>query len=230
TLDPADVRSLAPSQVLATMKVVFSNGVTVGYLLALTALSASFTAWIALSEPVIVGIYGLETAFPYLFGGLAFTMAIASLGNSRVVERIGARRLVHIVVRVYVVATAAWLVATIAFGGVTPLWMLVAAMAVVLMSQAFLQSNAQSLAMDPMGHVAGIASAVIGAVSLGVGTVLGAVVQFFFDDMSLLPIVASFLLSGLAAMGFAAWAESRRDDALPASRTSQPRHLVAGRR
>lgn len=229
TLDPADVRSLAPSQVLGTMKVVFSNGVTVGYLLALTALSASFTAWIALSEPVIVGIYGLESAFPYLFGGLAFTMAIASLGNSRVVERVGARRLVHIVVRVYVVATAAWLVATIAFGGVTPLWMLVAAMAVVLMSQAFLQSNAQSLAMDPMGHVAGIASAVIGAVSLGVGTVLGAVVQFFFDDVSLLPIVVSFLLSGVAAMGFAAWAESRRHDSLPASRSRHARHVVAGR-
>lgn len=211
TLDPDNVRSLAPVQVLGSMKVVFTNPMTVGYLMALTALSASFTAWIALAEPVIVGIYGLETAFPYLFGGLAFTMAIASLGNSRIVERIGARRLVQVVVRVYVVATALWLVATLANGGVTPLWMLMLAMAATLMSQAFLQSNAQSLAMDPMGDVAGIASAVIGAVSLGVGTVLGSVVQFLFDDVSLTPIVVSFLLSGLAVMALAGWAESRRE-------------------
>lgn len=209
TLDPAKVRSGSPAAVVQSAKVVFANRVTVGYLLALTALSAAFTAWIALAEPIINGIYGLQAVFPFVFGGLAFTMAIASLGNSRVVERVGARRLVRVMLTIYVVVTGAWLVVTVLANGVPPLWVLLAAMAFVLMSHAFLQSNAQSLAMDPMGDVAGIASAVIGAVSLGVGTVLGGLVQVMFDD-TLTPLVVAFLLSGLAAMAAARWAEAAR--------------------
>lgn len=222
TLTPDKVRSVAAADLWASVRVVFGNRVTAGYLWMLTALSASFTAWIALSEPVLVGLYDMEAMFPYIFGGLAFTMAIASLTNSRVVERVGARRLVRLVLGVYVVVTGAWLVATLASGGVPPLWILLAAMALVLMSQAFLQSNAQSLAMDPMGDVAGLASAVIGAVSLGVGTMLGAVVQFLFDDTSLTPIVASFLLSGLAAMAFSRWADQTRTVPEPVSASPAP--------
>lgn len=207
TLTQDQVRSVAPADLWNSVRVVFGNRVTAGYLGALTALSASFTAWLALAEPVVVGLYDMEAMFPFIFGGLALTMAIASLANSRVVERVGARRLVRVVLAVYVAATGAWLVATLATGGVPSLWVLMVALALVLMSQAFLQSNAQSLAMDPMGDVAGLASAVIGAVSLGVGTLLGAVVQVLFDDTSLTPIVTAFLLSGLGAMAMARWAD-----------------------
>jgi DHA1 family bicyclomycin/chloramphenicol resistance-like MFS transporter len=210
TLAPEQARSVAPADLWASVRVVVGTRVTAGYLWALTALSASFTAWLSLAEPVVVGVYDMEAMFPLIFGGLALTMAIASLANSRIVERVGARRLVRVVLAVYVVVTGAWLAATLATGGVPPLWVLMVAMALVLMSQAFLQSNAQSLAMDPMGEVAGLASAVIGAVSLGVGTLLGAVVQFLFDDTSLTPIVAAFLLSGLAALVLTRWAEQTR--------------------
>lgn len=215
TLDPANVRSVAPRRVLESARVVFSSKVTVGYLLALTALSVPFTAWIALAEPVLNGIYDLEAVFPLVFGGLAFTMAIASLGNSRVVERVGARRLVRVMLVVYIVGTAGWLVATVVGGGVPPLWLLIVPLAMVLMSQAFLQSNVQSLAMDPMGEVAGMASAVIGAVSLGVGTVLGGLVQVAFDD-TLTPIVVAFLASGLAALALVMWAEAARAEPVTA--------------
>lgn len=215
TLDPANVRSVAPRRVLESARVVFSSKVTVGYLLALTALSVPFTAWIALAEPVLNGIYDLEAVFPLVFGGLAFTMAIASLGNSRVVERVGARRLVRVMMVVYIVGTAGWLVATVIGGGVPPLWLLIVPLAMVLMSQAFLQSNVQSLAMDPMGEVAGMASAVIGAVSLGVGTVLGGLVQVAFED-TLTPIVVAFLASGLAALALVTWAEAARAEPVTA--------------
>ncbi len=207
TLVPERVRSIAPRQVLGSMRVVFASRVTIGYLLALTALTSAFTAWISLAEPVIIGIYGMEAAFPFLFGALALSMAIASLGNARIVERVGAGRLVRLVLAVYCVVTLVLVVVAVATGGVPPLWVLVAGMASILMSHAFLQSNAQSLAMDPMGDVAGVASALIGAISLGVGTVLGAVVQLVFDD-TVTPIVVAFALSGLRAAVFARWAES----------------------
>jgi MFS transporter, DHA1 family, multidrug resistance protein len=212
TLTPERVRSLAPRQVVGSMSLVFSNRVTIGYLLALTALTSAFTAWISLAEPVIIGIYDMETAFPFLFGALALSMAVASLGNARVVERVGARRLVRLVLAVYCGVTLVLVAVAVASGGVPPLWVLVVGMASILMCHAFLQSNAQSLAMDPMGEVAGVASALIGAISLGVGTVLGTVVQLLFDD-TITPIAVAFALSGFLAALFARWAESTRDPA-----------------
>ncbi len=209
TLTPERVRSARPHDVWASMRIVLGTRLTLGYLLALTALSVPFTAWIALSEPVIVGIYDLETVFPIVFGGLAFTMAIASLANSRVVERVGARRLVRVVMTAYVGITLVMAGGTVLSGGVPPFWLVAGSMSMILMSHALLQSNVQSLAMDPMGEVAGIASAVIGAVSLGVGTILGTLVQVLFDG-TVTPIAVTFALSGVAALGFARWAESER--------------------
>lgn len=207
TLAPEHVRSVQPGDLLASLRQVTGNRLTVGYLVALTALSSPFTAWIALAEPVINGVYGLESVFPLVFGGVALTMAVASLGNSWVVERVGARRLVRIVLRVYVGATLVWVAVTLLSGGVPTLWVMLPSVAVVMMSQAFLQSNSQSLAMDPMGEVAGLASAIIGAVSLGVGTLVGALVQVLFDG-TITPIAIAFLLSGLASMVAVRWAES----------------------
>lgn len=209
TLTPDHVRSARPRDLAKSAKVVFGNRVTLGYLLALTALSVPFTAWIALAEPVIVGVYGFEDLFPVIFGGIAFTMAIASITNSRIVERFGARRLVQVVMTAYVVVTALLVLAAVTTGGVPPFWTVGAAIAAILMSQALLQSNVQSLAMDPMGSVAGMASAIIGAVSLGVGTALGSLVQVAFDD-SITPIALTFLVSGLTAGGLVRWAESNR--------------------
>ncbi len=208
TLEPDKVRSVRPRDVWASIRTVFRSRLTVGYLLVLTALSIPFTAWIALSEPVVVGIYDLEAAFPLIFGGLAATMALASLVNSRVVERFGARRLVRVVMTGYCVVTAGLMTSALLSDGVPPFWILAGSISLILMSHALLQSNAQSLAMDPMGEVAGIASAVIGAVSLGVGTGLGYLVQVAFGDR-VTPIAIAFLLSGVVGLALVWWAEPR---------------------
>ncbi len=210
TLAPEAVRSARPRQLWSSVRVVFGNRMTVGYLLALTSLSVPFTAWIALAEPVVVGIYDLESAFPLIFGGIALTMAISSITNSRIVERFGARRLVRVVMTFYVGVTALMVLAALSSAGVPPFWMVVVPIAAILMSQALLQSNVQSLAMDPMGAVAGMASAVIGAVSLGVGTALGALVQVAFDG-SVTPIAFTFLASGVIALALVRWAEAQRE-------------------
>lgn len=224
TLRPEDVGSIAPRHVLGTVGVVLGNRITLGYLLALTSLTAAFTAYLSLAEPIIVGIYDLEALFPLVFGLFALGMAFASLANASVVERFGARRLVRIVIVVYTVLAGALVVAALVTDGVPSIWLFAPLLAVVLMSHAFMQANANSLAMDPMGRVAGLASAIIGAISLGVGTALGTIVQVVFSN-TVTPVVVAFALSGLAALGLVAFAERGRSDLV--ARQVEPRPAPA---
>lgn len=224
TLRPEDVGSIAPRHVLGTVGVVLGNRITLGYLLALTSLTAAFTAYLSLAEPIIVGIYDLEALFPLVFGLFALGMAFASLANASVVERFGARRLVRIVIVVYTLLAGALVVAALLTDGVPSIWLFAPLLAVVLMSHAFMQANANSLAMDPMGRVAGLASAIIGAISLGVGTALGTIVQVVFSN-TVTPVVVAFALSGLAALGLVAFAERGRSDLV--ARQVEPRPAPA---
>jgi MFS transporter, DHA1 family, multidrug resistance protein len=63
--------------------------------------------------------------------------------------------------------------------------------------------------MEPLGHIAGVAAAVISTIisllSLGLGTVLG---QAY--DGTVRPMVAGFALLGLASAGFMSYAERGR--------------------
>jgi MFS transporter, DHA1 family, multidrug resistance protein len=60
--------------------------------------------------------------------------------------------------------------------------------------------------MMPMGHVAGTASSVLGAVQVAGGALLGSILDQSFDG-TIRPLTMGFLVCGLIALGFVAWAE-----------------------
>jgi DHA1 family bicyclomycin/chloramphenicol resistance-like MFS transporter len=55
--------------------------------------------------------------------------------------------------------------------------------------------NLNAIAMEPMGHVPGIASAVIGSVSSMISMIIGAFIGQLYND-TLIPIVVGFLILG----------------------------------
>ena len=97
----------------------------------------------------------------------------------------------------------------IATDGVPSFWPFMALIAVLLAMYSLSFSNANTIAMDPMGKVAGMASAVIGTISIAGGALLGAVLDRFISD-SVTPLVAGFAVSGAATLLMAVWAERGR--------------------
>jgi DHA1 family bicyclomycin/chloramphenicol resistance-like MFS transporter len=59
--------------------------------------------------------------------------------------------------------------------------------------------NLNAIAMEPMGHIAGMAASIIGAVSTVLAALIASPVGFFFDG-TILPLMVSVLL--MAALGF----------------------------
>ncbi|HUS55934.1 MAG TPA: hypothetical protein VMY41_18250, partial [Thermohalobaculum sp.] len=86
-------------------------------------------------------------------------------------------------------------------GGLPPLWLFMTLMSVIFFAVAVLFANFISLALEPLGHLAGTAASVVNTVTtLGAVPVGYAISQGY--DGSVVPLFTGFTLLGLGALVF----------------------------
>ncbi len=199
TLDPAhrmdrlEVRSIARAA-----HIVVTNRQAVGYTMAMTLVFGAFVSYLASSELVWEDVYGRGDQFPLIFGGLALAIGIAILMNGLIVDRIGARRIVHGSLFAYMTMAGAALAVALLGDGAPNFWLFVVLLGLALASHGLLIPNSNSIAMAPLGGVAGTASALIGSVSILGGAVLGAVIDSMFNG-TVTPMITGFFVASVAA-------------------------------
>lgn len=206
TLDPANRRPLDRAMIFGATREAMTNRQTLGYTLARTMTFGAFSSYLASSERIFGDFYGRPDQFPFIFGGIAAVMGAAMLTNGTLVERIGTRRIVHAFLIGYVVAGFMFWGITSASDGNPGFWTFVIGLALIAFMHALLIPNFNTLAMWPMGHIAGTASAVTGTVSVAGGAFIGAVIDQQYTD-SVSPLIISFAVLGVLALGFVVWAE-----------------------
>jgi MFS transporter, DHA1 family, multidrug resistance protein len=190
--------------------------------IAQAVLFGGFASYLSTSEVVYSEVFDRAAMFPLLFGGMALTMGVATLVNSRIVERIGLRRMLRIDLAGYLAGATVLVAVALATGGRPPLVLYLVVLAVLLCSHAMVIPNMNARAMEPMGHVAGLASAINGAVLVGGGALLGAVFDRAFDG-TILPLAIAFLATGVVVALLLRLSETR--DPEPAiSGTGDPSH------
>ena len=91
-------------------------------------------------------------------------------------------------------------------GGVPPFWLFMAWLIAVFFFLGIVFGNLNALAMEPLGHMAGLGAALIGSLSTFISLPLGWAVGNGFDG-GVMSLVLGFALLGLASMGAALWAE-----------------------
>jgi len=143
------------------------------------------------SQQIFQELYQLGTKFPLYFGILACWMGLASLVNSTLVMRFGMHALAH--KAIWLMTTTSWVLFGItAFaGGHPPLWLFMVMCAILFFSFGLLFGNLNAIAMEPLGHIAGTASSVIGSISTLLASVLGTIIGQLYND-SLWPLAAGF--------------------------------------
>ena len=200
TLDAATrLERLQLRSLLRTARIVVTNRQAVGYTLALTFVFGAFVSYLASSELVWDEVYGRGDQFPLIFGALALAIGVAILINGLIVDRIGARRIVHGSLFAYVATAGVALILAIVGDGSPNFWLFVVLLGVALMFHGLLIPNSNSIAMSPLGDVAGTASSLIGAFSILGGAVLGAVIDRAFNG-TVTPMITGFFLASLLAL------------------------------
>ncbi len=209
TLHPEHRLDLNFGRVFRAARFVVSDRQTLGYTLALTVLFGVFSSYLASSEIIFGDVYGRADLFPFIFGGIAAVMGVAMTGNGLVVARFGVRRLVHGATIGFTLVGGSMLVLAMAFDGAPPLGGFIAILALQLVLYSLIFPNSNTIAMDPMGSVAGMAAAVIGLISIAGGALLGSLLDRAFDG-TVIPIATGFLLAGVASLMIIFWAERGR--------------------
>ena len=151
--------------------------------------------------------YGLHELFPLYFGILASAIGCASLLNARLVMRFGMRRLSRYALLLICLFSFPFFGLALLQDGHPHLLILMLYLLPVFFCFGILFGNLNAMAMEPLGHIAGLGSAVVGSVSTLISVALGAVVAGFYDN-TVLPLVLGFALLGLVALLVMRWTEA----------------------
>lgn len=209
TLAPENRRPLTGARLAEAFRIVASNRIAAFYTLAQAAFFGVLLAFVNMAEQIFTETYDLGRAFTLIFAVMATFMAASSFANSRLVERLGTRRLSHTALVAYLIVVAIHLVLAAIYGGITPFWMFLILFSASLCCFGFVPPNFNAIAMEPMGHVAGVASAVLGASQMVIGGALGAAIAFFYDG-SLYALLAGSVGLAVVSLGMVAIAERGR--------------------
>ncbi len=110
TLAPENRRELTFSSVTRGFGYVLTNRVALCYTLATTSIFGSLFGFISSAQQIYTDTFDLADWFPILFAIGAGLMAISSFTNSRLVGRIGMRRLSHTALVGFTAVSLLWLV------------------------------------------------------------------------------------------------------------------------
>lgn len=196
TLPIAARRPLSFKAVLSGFVIVFTNRVAFSYGLAGMFLFGALFGFISASQQIYVDIYGLGVWFPAAFAAMAGLMAISSFTNSRIVRRLGMRRLSHGAILSFTLVSGVWL--AFALSGFLPLWLFFPLLSIIMFSFGWAASNMNSLSMEPLGAVAGTASAVFGFIQTVGGALIGSYTGQHFNGTTVPTATGYFLMGALA--------------------------------
>jgi len=194
---------------------VLSNRAAMGYTVAAGFSFSPFIAYLSTAQQIFQDAYGVGALFPLYFGGLALAFGAASLVNGHLVMRFGMRRLSSVAaLGVALVSFVSWAGAFV-FDGVPPLWMFIASLLLIFAAVALLFGNLNSLAMQPLGDVAGVGAALVACLATLVSVPLGGFIGLRFDG-TLYALLASFALFGVGTFLAVRWASRGGDASAPA--------------
>lgn len=215
----ADRRApLSASRVGRGLREVLSNRVALGYTLMAGLISGAFQGYLTSAQQIFQVQYGLGALFPLIFALNAAAIGLASFINGRLVMRHGMRALARLALLTLCALSVLFAGLVWLQGGQPPLWLFMAFLMPTFFCVGIMFGNMNALAMQPLGHIAGVGAAVVGSFSTLLATPLGMAIGQAYNG-TITPLVAGFAVLGLGALALMRWAEGTR---VPASPESEP--------
>ena len=209
TLPPDRRRSFSPRAIGRAVREILGIRAAVGYTVATGFAFAPFVAYLSSAPQMFAQGYGVGDLFVVWFAVLALVIGVASIVNGRLVMRYGMRRLSTAAASALaLVSVIAWL-GLVPFDGLFPFWLFMAYFLFVFVCVGLLFGNLNALAMEPLGHVAGVGASVVASLATLISVPLGGFVGLSFDG-TLYAQVGAFAVFGTGMLAAIRWAGRTR--------------------
>jgi DHA1 family bicyclomycin/chloramphenicol resistance-like MFS transporter len=176
---------------------------TIGFTIISGFITGSFLVYLSTSQQIFQLQYDLKAEFPYIFAGLALTIGSAIFLNGTLVVRFGMRRLISASLLAFFGISLAYILLFFSTDN-PPVGVLLLFFGLQFFAIGFLFGNLRAIAMEPVGHIAGMAAAITGFVSTLMAVPISAFIGRFVTDTAL-PIFIGFLVCSsfsLAILGY----------------------------
>ncbi len=199
TLTPEKRRPLSIHALWSAMKEMFAHRTAFLSILIQTLTFGMLFNMLSSTQQVFDQTFGQGDVFHLWFGGIAIVASSAGFLNARFVGRLGMRAIIKAMFTAQIVITVVMIAITasdspywLAFGGYV-LWVL------ANFFQAGLTiGNLNALAMEEMGHIAGLAASVIAAISTIGAVVIAVPIALQFDGTPLPMAIGTLVCAVLA--------------------------------
>lgn len=207
TLHPEDRLPIEAGRIARAFREAVTNRISIGYTLAMTAITGALFAFINSSQQIFFDVFEAPALFTTVFALIAGGIAAASILNARLVEKLGSRMIGHTALLGFISFATIHLL--VALSGHESIWTFAVLQCLTMFCFGLLAGNFGSMAMEPMGHIAGTASSAQGFISTIIGSLIGFAIGQSFNG-SVVPMTMGFTACGIAALLFVLFAERGR--------------------
>ena len=180
------------------IKAFFKYRDAVAFTLISGFITGSFMVYLSTAQQIFQEQYRLGELFPYIFASLAIAIGLSTYMNSRLVERIGMKRIAFYGISAYAFISLLYVV--LFWSGKNPsIYVLIGFLALQFFAVGLLFGNLRAIAMQPLGHMAGMGAAINGFIS----TVMAVPIANYignFVKTSVLPLFLGFSLFGVLSL------------------------------
>ena len=166
------------------------------YMLASGVIFGAFIGYLSSAQQILQHQYQLGDLFSLYFGALALAIGLSSFTNSKLVMRFDMATLCQGAL-IFLASTALlFYLYILNLGEQPPLGALMAYLAVSFFSVGILFGNLNTLALHPLGHIAGTATSVISSIQTLISVIIGSIIGHLYDG-SVIPLVLGFFSCSL---------------------------------
>jgi len=210
TLSPRHRLPFSLNKIAAALVEVCCHRIALAYTIVAGFIMGAFLGYLSSAQQIFQGLYGQGLLFPLIFGILGLSVGGALFFNSRIVMRLGMRKLVDRAMASLAAISSAYFVIACLFGGRSPFWMLLVFFLLAFFCIGFLFGNLNAIAMRPMGHIAGTASAVVGSLSTFLAVPIAFLIGSLYNNTTL-PLIGGFVLLSITSLGIMRWANRTKN-------------------
>ncbi|MEJ6595302.1 multidrug effflux MFS transporter [Parasphingorhabdus sp.] len=207
TLHPDNKTPISPKSIVSAWHQVIFNRNSFGHVIASGLMMAPLFAYIASAQQIFFDIFDAEDIFVYVFALNAGAMSLGNFANSRIVMRFGARRVSQSALLFFILVSIIHF--ALAMTDHINIWTFTAMLAPSMAMVGLTGANFSSIAMQPFGKIAGVASSFQNFSRTALSASIGAAIALQFDG-TVLPIAIGFLVCGIASLTLIFWAEEGR--------------------
>lgn len=191
TLPKSKRKPLSKKTIMRDIVEVLSHKKTMAYTTILGIVFGGFMSYLSTAQQIFVFTYSLGENFPLYFAVNALVFGLASIINAKLVLQLGMHYLCKKAILGLTSVSLIFTLVVFATNGNLSLILFMTFCLIGFFFIGILFGNLNALAMEPMGHIAGTAAAVIGFASISISLPIGIVIGQLYNG-TVAPMIISF--------------------------------------